>query len=91
MTWREVAMLTPLTIFMMPDSGTFDPEIKPKIVLFPAPFCPIRVNFIPRLMVKLTLSKIGLFMPHSKETLSNLTIVSWVFWFSCDSLAIGTD
>src|SRR3989339_221153 len=66
-----MAIETPRAICTSPSSGLRSPVMTPNIVDFPAPFCPIRVNFDPRRTGKETSSKIGLLCPYSNETFSN--------------------
>ena len=77
-TCRAVAIERLASILTFPESGFASPVINVKSVLLPAPFCPIRANFIPCRTEKLTSSKIGFACPYSNDTSSNLIII--LFW-----------
>src|SRR3989338_7898332 len=71
-----VAIVILFAMLIAPDSGADSPIIKLKMVLLPAPFCPINVIFEPRRTAKLASTKQGLLASHSKETALNFMIVS---------------
>lgn len=71
-------MERPFVIFTVPFSGERSLVIKAKIVLLPAPFCPIIVIFAPRRTEKSTSLKRGFFSAYPNDTLLNLRIDSFL-------------
>src|SRR3989344_4036950 len=71
-TCLEVATLVRDIIFTSPRSGLSSPVTNANMVLFPAPFCPIRVSLAPRRTEKLASLRMGCFAPCSYETLLNV-------------------